>query len=329
MPSMIDVDIRVGDALTIKADVLAVKYAQDFYGLDAQVAHLIQAEGSQAPQPERGSFRLVPAVKGVAARHVLFLGVDDLWQFRYPEIRSFGRAVLASVAMAVPDCRHVVLSVHGPGYGLDEQEAFQAELAGFVDAVENRSFPTSLERITVAERNDSRAKRLRQVLDTVLPHGRLIVDARALARSENDPSRRLASAGSASEAKAHVFVAMPFKDDMDDVYHYGIENAVHASGLLCERADLSAFTGDVLDWIRRRIKSASLVVADLTDANPNVYLEVGYAWGCGVPTVLLVKDAKELTFDVRGQRCLVYRKIQDLEDSLKGELHNLKSNGAI
>ena len=28
-------------------------------------------------------------------------------------------------------------------------------------------------------------------------------------------------------------------------------------------------------------------VADLTTANPNVYLEIGYAWGMGKPTVLL------------------------------------------
>jgi len=76
-------------------------------------------------------------------------------------------------------------------------------------------------------------------------------DARRPSRSSDDASKRLASAGSVSEGKAHVFVAMPFKDDMDDVYHYGIQNAVHADGLLCERADLSSFTGDVLEWIPR------------------------------------------------------------------------------
>jgi hypothetical protein len=46
--------------------------------------------------------------------------------------------------------------------------------------------------------------------------------------------------------------------------------------------------------------------ADLSDANPNVYLEVGYAWGRGRPTLLVVRDSSHLKFDVQGQRCLIY-----------------------
>jgi hypothetical protein len=78
--------------------------------------------------------------------------------------------------------------------------------------------------------------------------------------------------------------------------------------------------------VRSRIRTASLVVADLTDANPNVYLEVGYAWGIGVKTVLVVKSTEHLKFDVRGQRCLVYKKIKDLEDSLTLELKQLRAS---
>ena len=50
-----------------------------------------------------------------------------------------------------------------------------------------------------------------------------------------------------------------------------------AAGYLCERAYMSSFTGDVLSWVKERIDSAVLLVADLSGANPNVYLEVGYA----------------------------------------------------
>lgn len=78
-----------------------------------------------------------------------------------------------------------------------------------------------------------------------------------------------------------------------------------------------------MDWVRNRIKTAKLVIADLTEANPNVYLEVGYAWGCEVPTVLLTKDTDDLKFDTRGQRCLPYKRIKDLEDSLTKELKAL------
>lgn len=80
---------------------------------------------------------------------------------------------------------------------------------------------------------------------------------------------------------------MPFAEDLTDNFHCGIAPVIRSRGLLCERADEEVFTGDVLPWIRERIKNAMLVVADLSRANPNVYLEVGLAWGYGVPTLLL------------------------------------------
>ena len=123
--------------------------------------------------------------------------------------------------------------------------------------------------------------------------------------------------------KKRIFVAMPFASEFEDCFHYGIQGAVNASGYLCERADLQSFTGDVMEWVKNRIATADFVIADLTTANPNVYLEIGYAWGLNKKTVLLIKDTKELKFDTRGQRCLTYTTIKDLETKLKNELANL------
>ena len=75
--------------------------------------------------------------------------------------------------------------------------------------------------------------------------------------------------------------------------------------------------------------TSTLVVADLTDANPNVHLEVGYAWGVGIPTVLLVKDTSQTKFDVQSQRCIPYERIKDLEVALTEELTKLRDNGSI
>ncbi len=116
---------------------------------------------------------------------------------------------------------------------------------------------------------------------------------------------------------------MPFVDSMDDVFHYGINGAVKSVGLLCERADLTSFVGDVTEWVKKRICNATLVIADLTMENPNVYLEVGYAWGCGLPTVLLARENTVLPFDVQGQRCLIYKSIKHLEEILSQELSAL------
>ena len=138
-----------------------------------------------------------------------------------------------------------------------------------------------------------------------------------------------ALAGPASEAKPHAFVAMPFTRQMDDVYYFGIEAPVHAAGMLCERVDQASFTGHILDQIRERIETASVVIADLTGANPNVYLEVGYAWGKGRPTILLVQDVSDLRFDVKSQRCLVYDRIIDLARLLSTELQHLHQRGLL
>ncbi len=56
----------------------------------------------------------------------------------------------------------------------------------------------------------------------------------------------------------------------------------------------------------------------------NVYLEVGYAWGKGRTTLLLARTGEELKFDVRGQRCIVYKSIADLSKKLAADLPGLK-----
>ncbi len=125
----------------------------------------------------------------------------------------------------------------------------------------------------------------------------------------------------------HIKGVVVYDPELDDVYYYGIQRPVHASGLLCERVDQEVFTGDILARIRERIKSAAVVIAEMTGGNPNVYLELGYAWGVGRPTVLLAKGVEHLRFDVQGQRCLVYGKIKELEDRLGTELEALKAKG--
>jgi hypothetical protein len=176
----------------------------------------------------------------------------------------------------------------------------------------------------MVERNHNRAARLRALLAKLLPDGDLIVDAEGDLRPL--PKQRaeiVRAAGFEAAKKVHVFVAMPFNDDTEDVFEFGIKSAVNECGYLCERADLTAFVGDVNQWVKERIAAADLVIADLSDANPNVYLEVGYAWGTGRPTVLVAEKETKLLFDVRTQRCLLYRNIKDLKTRLTNELEGL------
>jgi hypothetical protein len=128
-----------------------------------------------------------------------------------------------------------------------------------------------------------------------------------------------------SPEKRSIFVAMPFAEEFDDIFHYGIKAPIHQLGYLCERADELSYTGTVMDVVKQRIEAAELVVADVTGSNPNVFLEIGYAWGIGKPTVLLANQPDGLSFDVRGEKCLVYKNIKTLEGLLSTELDQLLS----
>ncbi len=320
------------DATQVKADILALKYAQAYYGLDSFVANKLIKAGHKPDDmsPEPGNFCMLPSPPMVAANKLLLIGVPSLREFEYSEIRELGRRTLSSIADIEPDINHIVVTVHGVGYGLDEAESFESQIAGFIDAIKSGDVPEGLKRITFAERNQGRAQRLKRLLYMIIPEGLINVDAKwNIKNITPDATEKLRSVGYSSSSKKHVFVAMPFKQDMEDIYDYGISSAVRAAGFLCERADLSTFTGDVIQWVRDRIKTATLVIADLTESNPNVYLEVGYAWGCGVPTVLLVNDSDELKFDVRGQRCIIYSRIKDIEEKLGKELLELRNNHGI
>ena len=323
----IAVAIEVDDVLTFRADVLAVKYAQALYGVDAAVFTRIMGGSGNVkhllPPPRKS--KLVESGGRINCDAVLFVGVESLRRFGYKEIGEFAQRTLATLGELVPETRHLALTVHGPGYGLDEAEAFQSEIAGLFDAVAGGTFPTALERITIVEIDRGRAERLRKTLARLLPDGTLNSTGQA-APFDSAVAGRLRMAGSASTAKPHVFVAMPFDEDMDDVFHYGIQGAVNTAGYLCERADISSYTGDIVEWIKERIATAALVIADLSTANANVYLEVGFAWGRNKPTLLLVRDLATLKFDVKGHRCIVYKKIKDLEDALRKELALLKGH---
>ena len=198
--------------------------------------------------PREGDELLVPSKGHLGCPLTLFVGVEPLFNFGYKEIRSFGTRVLSALASQLPQTRHVCLTIHGPGYGLDEVESFKAEIAGLVDAITTAACPPNLQAITFVERDDRRSRRLSEVLDDLLPQLPLAVGSGGHASAaEWGADESLASVGARSNAKKHIFVTMPFLSDMSDVYHYGIEPAVKTVAAICERVDQAVFTGEIMN----------------------------------------------------------------------------------
>jgi hypothetical protein len=318
----INVRVLHGDALAVPADLLILKYAQAWHGVDRATARRLGVEDRVTA--DVGQTASVRSNGTVAAREVLFLGVPPLWEFDYEQIRAFGRRAVAEAAAVAPNAAELVLTLHGPNYGLDELEAFNSELAGVVDAITGNEVGASLRMITFAEFDAGRARRMRAALSEAIPGGALRPGVQpGQAGVEAAAAERLSTVGYDSAAKAHVFVAMPFSPEFEDVYTFGITPAAHASKLLVERIDQASFTGDIVAFMRERIAGARLFVADVTGANPNVYLEIGFAWGNGIPTLLVCRDVDELRFDVRGHRCLSYGNIVELQRKLTREIAEL------
>ena len=325
----IKIDIDFISALEKKTDVLVIKHAQNLYGVDFQVTYKLLKFHSNLRNllPKNGEFLQISTFGCLGANEILFVGVPKLYDFRYQNIREFSRNSIEYLAKFSPNIRNICFTLHGVGYGLDEMESFEAEIAGFVDAISEFNFPTNLEKITIVENKIDRAERLKDYLSDLLPYNEIRLNEKgALQSISNISSNRLREVGYTSESKPFVFVAMPFQSEMYDVFHYGIKGAINNAGYLCERIDELHFTGDIMEQVKKRIRECTLVVADLTKANPNVYLEVGYALGVGKSIIFLIGDADDLKFDVQGQKCLIYSGIKELEELLRKELENIEIN---
>jgi hypothetical protein len=342
---VIAVEIRSGDVLKVKADILALKSGARLHGAADAVAEALKAARVNVERRIGKATRpvLIDTRKQLGVDAVLFQPAPDIEFFDYRDVRNFARDTLASIAQLAPTTETIAITLQGPGVGLDVREAFEAEIGGLIESVNRLRYPPALRRILFVERAKQRAERMRGILRDLLPRGMLRVgkrpgqspgfhagaQAREATKAETAGFERLREAGVKSRNKPLVFVAMPFAPGLSDVFEYGIINAVKKGlgrDVLCERADLASFVGDVMQHVRDRISGAVLVIADLTGANANVYLEIGFAWGTKRPTVLIVRSTgKDVKFDVRNQRYLEYGTIKDLETKLARELKALKS----
>lgn len=112
---------------------------------------------------------------------------------------------------------------------------------------------------------------------------------------------------SRSRSQDVIFAAMPFSREYDDTFFVAMSYAARSVGATCQRIDHTDFTGDITEEIRRLIGSSVAVIVDLSESNPNVLYEAGYAHALGKPSVLICSSPLDaLPFDVRNWNTLAY-----------------------
>ncbi len=122
-----------------------------------------------------------------------------------------------------------------------------------------------------------------------------------------------------------AFVLMPFASQFDEVYLHGIKAGLPV-GWVCNRSDERWDIPEAVCKTCKSIQEATMIVADITGRNPNVFLELGLAWGLGKLFILITQSVNDLPFDVRTFNAILYdpqaldalhRKLRVAVDQLK------------
>ena len=322
--------VENSNIMTIEADVIAFKYAQNFFGADAMVATLLSSMSISAAslRVEPGEYCLVETRGATTAPQALLVGTPNLSEFNYQVVRDLARQSLSALAESAPNTRHLAMTIHGVGAGLDQNEMLRSQIAGYFDAFQSGDYPAALEQITIVELNARTLIQLRSIVDAEFASVSYAQPLREGWGYELALDRPGEVTVQQADRRPHAYVVMPFNDDAEDLFYFGIQQPTHALGLLCEQVQASTFTeDDLLSQIMQRIQSASVVIVDVSENDPAVYLPLGYALGCQRPTLLVARD--DASVNLPEENCLRYHSIKHLETLLHDALNVLKAQGQL
>jgi len=123
------------------------------------------------------------------------------------------------------------------------------------------------------------------------------------------------------EAKT-AFILMPFRESWSDrIWQKIVKPTMDAIGYSTMRAD-DLYGHDIMEDIWKRINKSSIIIADITGRNPNVFYELGIAHCIGKDVILLTQSVADIPFDLNRYRHIVYQDNLDGYDLLKSGLVN-------
>jgi hypothetical protein len=104
-----------------------------------------------------------------------------------------------------------------------------------------------------------------------------------------------------------VFVVMPFgKDWSARVFQDMIKPAVEAANLRCTRGDTPPRVGELTQTIWSAIMRAGLVIAEVSEPNPNVFYEIGLTHALGKGCFILKQRNVSIPADFGGSHYYEY-----------------------
>lgn len=134
------------------------------------------------------------------------------------------------------------------------------------------------------------------------------------AKTSTKSSKKRSSKTQLSEKEIPLcFVIMPFGKEGSDkqkhyttVYEHIIKRAIMDSGFEPLRADEIPDSGPIPEEVKKRLRVAVLVLADLSDRNPNVFYELGYRHALNKSLITIADDVSSIPFNLSPYRTIQY-----------------------
>ncbi|MBN1348478.1 response regulator [candidate division KSB1 bacterium] len=115
------------------------------------------------------------------------------------------------------------------------------------------------------------------------------------------------------EKRKTCFVIMPFsatpsctKQQWLDIFKNLIKPAVEESGYEYECIRSEPLVGNIIENMLDKLNRADIVIADLTDKNPNVFYELGVRHALRNLTILIAQNVDDVPFDLRPYATQIY-----------------------
>lgn len=154
-----------------------------------------------------------------------------------------------------------------------------------------------------------------------------------MASADDPPSR--------DTSESECFVILPLGAANSDVrkrsnqiFHHVITPAVEPLGFKVTRGDTLEQSGQISSQIIEKLLNAELVVADLTDHNPNVFYELAVRHSVGKPYIQVIAEAQKLPFDIQGIRTVSFLhtdldSVDDAKNSIAGMARSFQEGARV
>jgi len=119
------------------------------------------------------------------------------------------------------------------------------------------------------------------------------------------------------------------RDRADEVFSYLISPVCEELGYKPVRVDQVDAVDNINETIINYLKTAPMVVADMTGHNPNAFYELGFRQALELPLVPIIQAGNRLPFDVISQRTVFYNlsvgKIGQSKKDLKAKMKSFEN----